>query len=163
MDNDIILTGEKISLKTCTIESWHDFYRNYIIDPMMDDTLYLYDYERVEKNYHLKTTDTTRQYFSIICEEKVIGIIYLKHINKEKMTTEFGITLIDDSVKGKGYGTEAVNLLIDYTFNVLCIKSIIADSVLRNTRSQYVLEKVGFIYTHEDGVFKYYRLEANYT
>ena len=36
-----------------------------------------------------------------------------------------------------------------------------ADAALKNTRSQHVLEKVGFCYTHEDDTFKYYRCEAN--
>ena len=34
-----------------------------------------------------------------------------------------------------------------------------ADAALKNTRSQHVLEKVGFQYTHEDDTFKYYRCE----
>ena len=34
-----------------------------------------------------------------------------------------------------------------------------ADAALKNTRSQHVLKKVGFRYTHEDDTFKYYRCE----
>jgi len=30
--------------------------------------------------------------------------------------TEFGVALTDDAVKGKGFGTEAIKLLIDYGF-----------------------------------------------
>ena len=32
-----------------------------------------------------------------------------------------------------------------------------ADAALKNTRSQHVLEKVGFEYVREDDTFKYYR------
>ena len=34
-----------------------------------------------------------------------------------------------------------------------------ADAVLKNTRSQHVMEKVGFRYIREDETFKYYRCE----
>lgn len=163
MDKKICLSGKKIELKPCTKEFWHEFYSNYINDPMMDETPYIYDYERVEKAYRIKTSDVSRLYFSIICKGVVVGEIYLKHINKDEASAEIGIALKNDSVKGKGLGTEAINLLVGYSFNVLGIKRIAADTVLWNTRSQHVLEKIGFIYTHEDSVFKYYMLEANHT
>lgn len=34
-----------------------------------------------------------------------------------------------------------------------------ADAIMKNTRSQHVLEKVGFHLVGEDGAFKYYRIE----
>ena len=36
-----------------------------------------------------------------------------------------------------------------------------ADAVLKNTRSQYVMEKVGFRYLREDETFRYYRYEPS--
>lgn len=151
-----MIFGAKINLVDCNKELWHEFYKNYVSDSMMENTTYVYNYENVENNYYLKTNDTTRQYFFIFIEKKVIGQICLKHIDREKETTEIGIALINDSVKGKGYGTEAVKLLIDYVFNTLCFEKIFADSVLRNIRSQHILENFGFAFTHEDSNFRYY-------
>ena len=99
------------------------------------------------------------RYFAILRKGKPIGQIYLKHIHWESKSAEFGIALSDDSVKGKGYGTEAIALLAGHAFGALGIDTLLADSVLRNARSQHVLEKLGFQCTHEDSVFKYYRLE----
>lgn len=39
---------------------------------------------------------------------------------------------------------------IDYEFNKLGILTLYADAVLRNEISQYILERLGFIYTYED-------------
>ena len=156
MDKNIILYGEKIDLKICTKELWHEFSRNYIPDPMMDNTPYIYDFEREEKSYNSRMGDSSRFYFAIVRDNKAIGRIYLKHMDREKTECGFGIALVNDSVKGQGFGSEAIKLLIDYAVNVLGFKTIKADSVLRNIRSQHVLEKSGFAYTHEDLVFKYY-------
>ena len=147
-----------IELMPCTNDSWHEFYRNYVADPMMEPTPFVYDFNRCEEAFRKKMPDATRQYFSIICESKVVGEIYLKHINMERKTAEFGIALINDSVKGKGYGTEAITLLIDYVFKILLLDELTATSVLRNVRSQHILEKVGFVYSHEDYKFKHYVL-----
>ena len=70
-----------------------------------------------------------------------------------------GIHLRDDSVKEKGYGTLAERLILQYAFEELEMIAVNADAVLKNTRSQHVLEKVGFQYVREDDVFKYYRCE----
>lgn len=162
MNEDILLNGEKITLTNCTKSLWHKFHMNYEADPMMNATPYTYDFDCVEKEYYAKSNDSTRKYFIIIHNGEAIGTIYLKHMDMVKKSTEFGIALINDSVKGYGFGTEAIYLLIEYTFNILGFECILADSVLRNTRSQHVLEKVGFIYTHEDSVFKYYKLESKF-
>jgi len=152
------LQGKMIALAPCTNVSWHAFYRDYEPDPMMDTTPYAYDAPRCEKAFHIRMEDLTRAYFSILCEGRVIGEIYLKRMDKERKTAEFGIALINDSVKGKGYGTEAINLLTEYAFNMLGLETVNADTVLRNTRSQHVLEKVGFVYTHENADFRYYKI-----
>lgn len=39
------------------------------------------------------------------------------------------------------------------------MKAVNADAVLKNVRSQHVLEKVGFEFVREDDTFKYYRYE----
>ena len=72
-----------------------------------------------------------------------------------------GIHLQNDAVKEKGYGTQAERLILQYAFEELGMVTINADAAVKNTRSQHVLEKVGFCYTHEDETFKYYRCEAN--
>ena len=70
-----------------------------------------------------------------------------------------GIHLRDDSVKEKGYGTQAESLILQYAFEELEMVAVNADAALKNTRSQHVLEKVGFRYICEDDTFKYYRCE----
>ena len=70
-----------------------------------------------------------------------------------------GIHLQNDAVKGKGYGTQAERLILQYAFEDLGMVAVNADAALKNTRSQHVLEKVGFKFIKEDGDFKYYRID----
>ena len=161
MESDGSMRGEFITLVPCSNIMWHEFYSRYVPDPMMDTTPYLYDFVRVEKNFQIKMADKARKYFTILLERNVIGEVYLKHINTEEKSTNIGIALIDDSVKGKGFGTVALKLIIDYALHVMALNTIHAESVLRNTRSQHIMEKVGFIYTHEDDTFKYYKLDKD--
>lgn len=53
------------------------------------------------------------------------------------------------------------SLALAYAFENLGMESVLADSVLKNTRSQHVLEKVGFVQIGADDTFKYYHCDKN--
>ena len=59
-----------------------------------------------------------------------------------------GIHLRNDSVKNKGYGTVAKIKALRYAFEKLQCEAVYADGILKNSRSQHVLEKVGFRKTY---------------
>ena len=65
----------------------------------------------------------------------------------------------NDAVKGRGYGTRAEQLAVRYAFDMLGLRAVNADTIVKNTRSQHVLEKVGFQYLKEEDGFRYYRLQ----
>lgn len=85
-----------------------------------------------------------------------IGEIQLKYIDFEKSSGTLSIALSNNTVKGYGYGSQAEEQILNYAFNELGLSTVYADTVLRNKRSQHVLEKQGFVYTHEDDMLRYY-------
>ena len=50
-------------------------------------------------------------------------------------------------------------MAVEYAFDELGMVAVNADTIMKNTRSQHVLEKVGFHCVGEDGAFQYYRIE----
>ena len=54
-------------------------------------------------------------------------------------------------------------LAVSYAFEKLDVPVVFADSILTNTRSQHVLEKVGFQFLYADDKKKYYRIQRNET
>ena len=152
-----------ISLIPMTRQMCHEFYKNFQNDPaiFMDMSKFAeYEYipEKVDR-YFDENTIPSRRLFAIVVDGKIVGECKLKYIDFEKRECSAGIHLLDDSVKGKGYGTEAERLLLRYAFEELDMAAVNADAVLKNTRSQHVMEKVGFRYVREDETFKYYRCE----
>ena len=69
------------------------------------------------------------------------------------------IHLQNDRVKNLGYGTRAERLAVEYAFDRLGLKAVLADALIGNTRSQHVLEKAGFDRIGEDAGFRYYRID----
>lgn len=151
------LIGEKIVLKPYTLERCHEFYENYISDPAMTYDNYIYNKEDVDTYYQNKVLDTKRQFFAICYDNKVIGEIQLKRIDFEKLCGTLSIHLVNDTVKGKGFGTEAERLLIEYAIKELGLRTIYADTIHRNNRSKHILEKLGFEHIYDDDVLAYYK------
>lgn len=154
---------DEISLKTMTKDMCHAFYQRFENDPAVfapGQTFreYVYNAQKVDE-YWRKQDVPDRRVFAIMLGSQMIGEIKLKYIDFEKYECSMGVHLLNDSVKGKGYGTRAEQLVLDYAFNVLKMKAVNADALIGNIRSQHVLENVGFCYVREDGVFKYYRCE----
>lgn len=142
-------------------EMCHAFYKDFQNDPAIGH-YYEYRYTpEIADRYFERNNVPDRKLFAIIVAGKIVGECKLKEIDFEKRECSMGIHLQNDTVKGKGYGTQAEKLILKYAFEELGMTAVNADAARMNTRSQHVLEKVGFCYTHEDDTFKYYRYERS--
>lgn len=150
-----------ISIKPVTREMCHAFYKGFQNDPAIGHYYeYVYSAE-VADSYFDANSVPDRKMFAIMVDDQIVGECKLKNIDFVKRECSMGIHLQNDAVKGKGYGTQAERLILRYAFEELGMVAVNADAAQKNTRSQHVLEKVGFRYTHEDDTFKYYRCENN--
>ena len=70
-----------------------------------------------------------------------VGLVSLDHIHK---TAELGIFIGRKEYWGKGFGTEALRLLVDYSFRILGLENIMLKVFDYNERARRSYEKVGF-------------------
>ena len=153
------IIGKEIALLPYTIHRCNDFWKEYVSDHDMLDEEFIYHKNWVNKYYKAKVLDENRRFFAICRNGKTVGEIQLKRINFNESQGTLSIHFSNDNYKNKGWGTEAEELLINYAFNSLELNVIYADAIIRNKRSQHVLEKLGFIQIHEDEKLRYYKLE----
>ena len=149
-----------ITLTPITRPLCHELYRGFTNDPdiFMDMTRFApYEYtpEKADQ-YYEKQQAPDRIVFMIMEDGRPVGEVKLKYIDRETKQCSLGIHLQNDRAKNRGVGTAAERLALDYAFNVLGLETVNADAVLKNKRSQHVLEKVGFVYVREDDTFRYY-------
>ena len=148
-----------VLLKPMTRQMCHEFYKGFQNDPAIGHYYeYIYTPEIADRYFDTNSVPD-RKLFAIMADGEIVGECKLKNIDTEKRQCSMGIHLRDDSVKGKGFGTAAERLILNYAFEVLDMVAVNADVVLKNTRSQHVLEKVGFSFVRQDEMFRYYRCE----
>ena len=151
----------EISLCIMTIELCHQFFRDHESDPAVypDENQFQpdeYSEEAAESFYKRKQVPGRLELVAIM-DGRTIGHVQLKNIDAEKRECELGFHMQNDSVKGLGYGTRIAQLALEYAYENLDMDAVYAYTILKNTRSQHVLEKVGFRYISEQDGFKYYR------
>ncbi len=84
-------------------------------------------------------------------ENTGLGTVILSDIDYKNGTAQIHIKLAKDIGRGKGYGTDAVNTMVNYAFNELRLNCIYADVLEYNTPSQNLFKKCGF---QQDGVLR---------
>ena len=152
---------EEITLAPMSRELCHEFYRGFENDPaiFMDmEKFYEFHYDpRWVDGYFDRQAARGRLLFAVMLDDSPVGEVKLWDIDREKRVCNLGIHLQNDSVKGRGIGTRAEELAVEYAFRELGLDTVFADVVLKNTRSQRALEKAGFRFVEEKGIYRYYR------
>ena len=154
---------EEITLIPMSRELCHEFYRGFVNDPdiFMDmGKFYKFQYDpQWVDDYIDRQASRGRVLFAVMLAGEPIGEVKLWDIDREKRECKLGIHLQSDAVKGRGFGTRAEIMAVEYAFRELGLDRVLADAVLKNTRSQHVLQKAGFRFTHQDGHLRWYSRE----
>lgn len=141
------------------------YFQKFVHDPILFlDTSkfqpYVYSEEKCDALVE-RYAQLGRVYMAAMLDSEPIGEVILKNIDHEKRCCTLGIHMKNDAFKNKGYGTQAEILILKYAFYEMNMESVYADAILKNTRSQHVLEKVGFRETHQDDTFRFYRCDKD--
>lgn len=78
-------------------------------------------------------------------DNKPVGSVFLRDIDHQHDKAEYGIFIGDDSVRGKGYGSEAAALICDYGFQELKLHKIFLRVFGDNEIAIHSYEKAGFV------------------
>ncbi|UCE96023.1 MAG: GNAT family N-acetyltransferase [Candidatus Bathyarchaeota archaeon] len=123
------------------------------------NTQYMGEYQDV-------MTKTLPEFKKIVLENTIFLIIEKNEVKIGHIvgwmigrTMEIGFALIP-SERGKGYGTEAIQLMVDHLFLTKDIARIQVTTDVRNKASQRALENVGF--AKEGTMRKYFYAKGNY-
>ncbi|MBC8170866.1 MAG: GNAT family N-acetyltransferase [Anaerolineae bacterium] len=79
-----------------------------------------------------------------LSDDTLIGLAALGDVHLTNHTASLGIAISDPAYWSKGYGTDAMRLIVGYGFRELNLHRITSSTISYNVRSIKVHEKVGF-------------------
>lgn len=91
-----------------------------------------------------KNTDNRNFNIIELKENKLIGTVGLEHFNWIARSAVLGIFIGDKDFRSNGYGTEAINMILEYGFKYLNLHSIRLDLLSINERAHKCYLKCGF-------------------
>lgn len=113
------------------------------------------DFTRENHINWMNTRVATGVVVQYIIEEKatgnLIGSVYLRDIDYNYNSAEFGIFIGEDGALGKGYGTETTRIFVDYMFETLKLHRIFLRVLGDNEAAYRIYEKAGFM---KEGYFR---------
>ncbi len=97
------------------------------------------------RDYLSRWEDRSVKTFIIEAREssKPIGMATLYGFRQDGC--ELGIKIGPETLRGRGYASEAVTLLLNYAFETLGLKLVRGSTLAHNHRMQRVFEKCGFV------------------
>lgn len=109
---------------------------------------------------HWTREQGTEGYAFVICladdDGRPIGEALLAHLDHENGSAELGIAIGEPDEWGKGYGTDAVNALVDFGIGSLRLERIWLEVWTENARARRSYEKAGFVH---EGTLRHDRFE----
>ena len=94
------------------------------------------------RDYLARWEDPSVKTFIIEAEGEAIGIATLYDFRREGC--EIGIKIGSKDLRGRGYASEAVELLVSYCFGALNLKVVRGSTLAHNERMRRVFEKCSF-------------------
>lgn len=128
-----------------------------VYEPARSETFFLADYQRkVLKKEMFERKEKTAFHFYLQhagFPQKIIGMAGLNNVVWGAFCSAFLGYKMDEEYTNKGYMSMAVDMLVKYAFEELCLHRIEANVMPRNTASIRVLEKNHFV---NEGISRYY-------
>jgi ribosomal-protein-alanine N-acetyltransferase len=140
-----LLEGKNVNLRVMEKEDLPLFVE-WVNDPkVFGEYNPLHQMSRTETEKHHEKGNSEEQEFIIETKDgsKIGYICHFTLVHPAGKHLEIGYFLIP-SERGKGYGTEALGIIVDYLFLSKDVMRIQVQTDPRNVASQKVIEKIGF-------------------
>ena len=162
-----MIKGKKIKLRALEkndLEKWVRWLNDAEVTKFTT-IIYPFSMEEEEEWYRKTTADQNIKNFIIeTLKGKAIGGISLNKINWKDRNAELGIVIGEKDFWNKGYGTDAVRTLLDFTFSEMNLHRIYLRVFAYNKRALRAYEKCGFKVEGEirDDIFRDGRYHNSY-
>ena len=142
------LTGDNIYLSPISFDDVEQ-YAEMVNDIKVSVGLGYLSYTNIidfesEKEFLISVKKEKRFAVRLLENDELLGNVGFKSIGEIHRTAEMGIMLGNPKYQRKGYGMEAINLLLDYGFSFLNLRNISLNVFEYNEVAYNLYKKIGF-------------------
>lgn len=82
------------------------------------------DKKYTNENGDCKEKDNFYPWIAFTDEDGVVGHFIMRYLHGDNKILRFGWVIVDDSIRGKGYGTKMLCKGLEYAFNILGVDKV---------------------------------------
>ena len=141
-----MLRGQRVILRAVErddLERWHALERNVELTMLGNGEWSPIPYARFVQSWEGRLDTAERAQFSIVADGVVVGDCGLQRRERRTGSTQFGIAINDPAYVGKGYGREALQLLLDWAFRVQGWRRVWCETLEVNERAIRMYRRCG--------------------
>jgi len=145
------ITGTKIYLRPLDRADINETYLSWLNDPevnrFLEAGLSTHTLSSLEQYYEQVAGSADTRFMAVVEEntDLHIGNVKLEPINWTHRTAVFGIMIGNKSKWGKGYGTEATRLAVEYAFGDLDLRKVSLGVMVKNVAAIKTYQRLGFV------------------
>ena len=143
-----MLRGQKVILRPIEREDLkrlHELWQDVELELLAGGAWEPSSLASLEKEFDKHLEDQDRSEFAIEADGKVIGSIELhRWRNRRAGTASLGVGIFDREYLGKGYGRDAIAVLLDWAFRIQNFRRIWLDTLASNERAIRSYRSLGF-------------------
>ncbi|HEX6288093.1 MAG TPA: GNAT family protein [Herpetosiphonaceae bacterium] len=143
-----MLRGEKVLLRAVErddLKTLHALERDLDLVLLADGNWQPIPLATIEKDFDKHVENEDRSWFVIEVDGKVIGSVGLHHRDRRIGASAFGIAIYERDYLGKGYGRDAIDVLLRWAFLVQNFRRIWLETWSVNERAIRCYRAVGFV------------------
>lgn len=140
------IKGSKIVLRSLGAQDASVIYGS-LQDPIsqkLTGTHRTFSFEDVQAHCRMIEAAEDRWDYGISLDGRLIGEVVLNHVDAANESASFRIAIWEPQDRGRGYGTEATRLLVDFGFCSIGLNRIELEVYAFNPQARRAYEKVGF-------------------
>ena len=141
------IIGERIYLSPINMDD-AELYTKWLNDIEVSESLGIYSRTvslGAQKKYMENSAGKGHEFAIVALDgDGLLGNVSLGDIESINRTAKIGIFIGEAEMRGKGYGTEAIRLILDYGFKTLNLHNVKLEVFADNARAIACYKKVGF-------------------
>lgn len=135
---DADLINEWVREKSIFLKWGGEYFCNYPITPEIIDEKYS------KRNGDCAEPDNFYPWTAIDEDNRPVGHFIMRYINGDTRQLRFGWVIVDESLRGKGYGKQMLILGLKYAFEILQVDKVTLAVFENNESAHWCYKKVGF-------------------
>ncbi|MBO4453049.1 MAG: GNAT family N-acetyltransferase [Clostridia bacterium] len=157
---DIEISGKTLVLRPMTQKEHRALWRKYLPDAVTPGNARTFEYDEEKTDALFEALNEKADWCPaagiFTKNDEIVGMIQLPRVIYSERRSDVYLLIANETLRGKGYGTDALELALEFAKRQMSLTRVYAEVPANNARMIRVLQKCGFMNTRGEGERRFF-------